>query len=421
MQLKKLFRYGFVPLIVCVSLCRMAAFSSAQQATATISALQEEVSLSIQGGAPISGMVGTVLHSGDSLWTHSMGSVRLNLSDGSKLRLGENSSLRFSLLENAPSKVRLELRWGRVRAILSPAYQQEGSVFDIHTPNASLGVRSSELDAEVFYDPNIQTTTVLAHEFDLTAISLKTGVELQIARGHSGIIRDGVIQELAQIITPPSLADMTQQVVLSSFSGEVLVVMQGKSVIPDREGLVLRSGDMIRTNTDASATLSFADGTLVVLGENSHIQLYSLTENMRSGARNSRLQILRGSLRTVLGSGYQAPGSSFTLQNEHVEVLIENTDKADVEFRYQPNSSVTTLLAHKADLLVTHLLTEVSVTIPTGHSGIIHKHVIQEVARLLPARIELPQTAEQASERQADAAAAETVEVVEEEFREEGE
>ena len=385
---KNVIRQSLVLFIALLALCAPASSSSAQQATATIGSLEEEVFLSFQGGTPISGINGTVLRSGDSIRTYSKAAVMLSLSDGSKLNLGENTNLTLSMLEKEPSKVRLELRWGRVRGILSPAYQTEGSSFSVQTPNALVDVKSSELDAEVLYDPEIQTTTVLAHEFDLRVINLLSGIELQIPRGHSGIIRDGVIQEVAKIITPPSLTEQKQQsALISSLSGEVLVALQGKSIIPGNEGLVLRTGDTIRTNAGASAVLSLADGTQITLGENSHIRLYSLTENMQSGERSSRLEVLRGSLRTVLGSGYQASGSSFTLQSGNVEVVMENTEEADVEFLFEPNTSVTTILAHKSNLLMTHLLTEVSMTIPSGHSGIIYNHVIQEVARLLPSQI----------------------------------
>ncbi len=195
-------------------------------------------------------------------------------------------------------------------------YQTEGSSFSVQTPNALVDVKSSELDAEVLYDPEIQTTTVLAHEFDLRVINLLTGIELHIPRGHSGVIHDRVIQEIANIITPPSLTDLKQQwAFLSTLSGEVLVALQGRSLIPGTEGLVLRTGDSIRTNAGASATLSLTDGTL----------------------------------RTVLGDGYQAPGSSFTLQSENVGVVMENTAEADVEFQYEPNTSVSTVLAHKSN------------------------------------------------------------------------
>lgn len=381
-------RHSLILFSALLGLCLTASFASAQQPTATISSLEEEVFLSFQGGTPISGITGTVLRAGDSIRTYSGASTMLSLSDGSKLELGENTNLILSLLAKEPSKVRLNLEWGRVRGILSPAYQAEGSSFSVQTPNALVDVKSSELDAEVLYDPEIQTTTVLAHEFDLRVINLLTGVELQIPRGHSGIIHDGVIQEVAKIITPPSLTGLEQQrALISTLSGEVLVALQGKSIIPGSEGLVLRAGDTIRTNAGATAALSLADGTQITLGENSHVQLYSLTEDTQSGERSSRLELLRGTLRTVLGNGYQAPGSSFTVQSANVEVVMENTEEADVELQYEPNTSVTTILAHKSDLLITHLLTEVSTMIPSGHSGIIYKHVIQEVARLLPSQL----------------------------------
>lgn len=387
-NIRSSFRRNHILFTILLCLCFTASFSAAQQPTATMSSLEGEVFLSYQGGTPISGISGTVLRAGDSIRTYNGASTMLSLSDGSKLELGENTNLILSLLEKEPSKARLELLWGRVRGILSPAYQAEGSSFSVQTPNALVDVKSSELDAEVLYDPEIQTTTVLAHEFDLRVINLLTGVELNIPRGHSGIIHDGVIREVAKIITPPSLTDLEQQrASVSALSGEVLVALQGKSITSGIEGLVLRAGDTIRTNAGATVALSLTDGTQITLGENSHVRLSSLTADKQSGERSSRLEVLRGTLRAVLGSGYQAPGSSFTLQSENVEVVMENTEEADVELQYEPNASVTTILAHKSDLLMTHLRTEVSTTLPGGHSGIIYNHVIQEVARLLPSAL----------------------------------
>ena len=388
LKMKSFVRHRAILVVGMLGLCLTASFSAAQQPTATISSLQEEVFLSFQGGTPISGIAGTVLRAGDSVRTYSGAAMLLSLSDGSKLDLGQNTNLTLSLMEKDPSRVRLDLQWGRVRSILSPVYQTEGSSFSVQTPNALVDVKSSELDAEVLYDPEIQTTTVLAHEFDLRIINLLTGVELQIPRGHSGIIHDGVIQEVAKIIAPPSLTGLEQQrAVIETLSGEVLVSLQGKSITPGTEGLVLRTGDTVRTNAGATAVLTFSDDTRLILGEKSHVHLYSLTEDTQSGERSSRLEILRGTLRAVLGNGYQAPGSSFTLQSANVEVVMENTEEADVEFQYEPNTSVTTILAHKSDLLITHLLTEVSTVIPSGHSGIIYNHVIQEVARILPSQL----------------------------------
>ena len=110
--------------------------------------------------------------------------------------------------------------------------------------------------------------------------------------------------------------------------------------------------------------LQLPDGTALTLGENSHINLYSLAFDAQSSVRISRMQVLRGALHMVLSEGYQIPGSSFTVQTSNVEVVLQNEQGADAEVQYVPNTSVTTILANKSDLLITHLLTEISMPHP---------------------------------------------------------
>ncbi len=375
-------------LISCVCLTALSFSAAAQPPTATMSSLNGEVFIAFQSGTPILGIAGAVLRSGDIVRTYSGAHAMLSLSDGSKLELGENTNVMLASLGTEPAEARLNLLWGRTRSILSPLYQAEGSSFSLQTPNALIGVKSSEVDVEVLYDPNAKTTTVLAHEFDVRTINLSTGVELTVPKGHSGIIHDNVIQEIAQIIPlVPSDTGEQQSAMLSSISGEVLVSLQGKTVMPGTKGLVLRAGDTVRTNAAASAALQLPDGTTLTLGENSRINLYSLAFDAQSSVRISRIQVLRGALHTLLAEGYQAPGSSFTIQTDNVEVVLDNEPGSDSEVQYVPNTSVSTILANKADLLITHLLTEISMPIPSGHSGIVYNHVIQEVARILPSQI----------------------------------
>ena len=160
----------FITSVWLMSLMCLVAFSfsaEAQQPTATMTSLNGEVFISFQGGTPILGIAGTVLRAGDVVRTYTGASAMLNLSDGSRLELGENTNIMLASLETEPAQSRLELLWGRTRTILSPMYQMEGSSCSLQTPNALIGVKSSEVDVEVLYDPNAQTTTVLAHEFDV--------------------------------------------------------------------------------------------------------------------------------------------------------------------------------------------------------------------------------------------------------------
>jgi hypothetical protein len=131
----------------------------------------------------------------------------LELSDGSKIELGEKTNITFSTLLEDPQTgariSRLELSRGKMRAFLSSGHQVSGSSFTAQTPNALVGMESSsELDLEARYDPTTNTTTVIAHKFNVVVTNLLTGVSMLIPQGHSAIIRDNFIQEIGRIVPP---------------------------------------------------------------------------------------------------------------------------------------------------------------------------------------------------------------------------
>jgi ferric-dicitrate binding protein FerR (iron transport regulator) len=235
----------------------------AQHPTATITSLTKDVFVSFQGETPVSALAGTLLRQGDSIRTYSEANAMLHLSDGSKLQLKENTNLRIIAMTKEPMIASsFELLWGRVRSILSPLYQKPDSSFTIQTPNAVVNITSSELDAEVLYEPTTKTTTVLAHEFGVDVRNEVTGVSLRLPQGHSAIIYEGIIQEIAEIIDL-SQTPATQQepATLTSLEGEVFVSFQGAVSTSAIKGTVLRAGDEIYTDANASAVLEFSDGT----------------------------------------------------------------------------------------------------------------------------------------------------------------
>jgi hypothetical protein len=160
--------------------------SLAQQATATIRTLS--------GNVLVSGQVaklGIVLSAGDTIETQAGASVVLVLSDGSELQLGEHTQVNLVDLRQTASGARvsrLKMMWGRIRAKLSPGHQQAGSSFDIETPNALVGVKFSQPDVEVSYDPAKQETIGIAHTVELIAINLLTNEKIIVPVGSSVII-----------------------------------------------------------------------------------------------------------------------------------------------------------------------------------------------------------------------------------------
>ena len=168
--------------------------SHAQQPTATISALSGEVVVS--GTTPAT--VGMVLQAGDSIQTQVGASVVLVLSDGSRLELGEDTTIDIAQLIQDPTtgaRVSLvKLAWGRLRAFLSSEHQKAGSSFEVGTPNAVVGVKFSEPDIEVIYDPDTNTTMVFAYTVDVVVTNLITGETKLITRGNQGIVQGNQIK-----------------------------------------------------------------------------------------------------------------------------------------------------------------------------------------------------------------------------------
>jgi len=143
---------------------------------------------------------GTVLTAGDVIETQADTQVVLTLSDDSLLELGENTKLDIMRLSQTVTETRgsrIKLAWGRVRAILSPDYQQAGSSFEIETPNALVGVKFSHPDVEVWYDPTTQETLGIAHTVELVAKNVVTGEEQRVPVGSTVIITAVTIKILA--------------------------------------------------------------------------------------------------------------------------------------------------------------------------------------------------------------------------------
>jgi hypothetical protein len=106
----------------------------AQPPSATITALSGTV---LVNSAPVS--AGSVLEAGAVIETQQGASLVVEFSDGSQLEIGEDSQLnlaQFSQTGDSARVSKLKLAWGWMRARLSPRHQQEGSKFDIETPNA---------------------------------------------------------------------------------------------------------------------------------------------------------------------------------------------------------------------------------------------------------------------------------------------
>ncbi len=176
----------------------MPSVSLAQQPTATISALSGDVLVSGQAAT-----VGTALRAGDTIQTQAGASAVLELSDGSEIQLGEKTQINIDDLTQTGTGARvssIKLLAGWLRAFLSSEHQQEGSSFTIETPNAQLGVKFSEPDIEVSYNPESVETVGIAHTVELMAKNLLTDEEVLVPVGSTVIIVGTTIKIVAGIL-----------------------------------------------------------------------------------------------------------------------------------------------------------------------------------------------------------------------------
>jgi len=172
--------------------------SFAQQPTATIKTLSGNVLVSGQAAT-----IGTTLRAGDTIQTQAGASAVLELSDGSEIQLGENTQINIDNLTQTATGARvsyIKLLAGRLRAFLSSEHQQEGSSFTIETPNAQLGVKFSEPDIEVSYNPESVETVGIAHTVELMAKNLLTDEEVLVPVGSTVIIVGTTVKIVAGIL-----------------------------------------------------------------------------------------------------------------------------------------------------------------------------------------------------------------------------
>lgn len=89
-------------------------------------------------------------------------------------------------------------------------------------------------------------------------------------------------------------------------------------------GDTLSMGNEIETGADSSASLRFADGAVMVLEENSHIQLDSLSQHGNTGMVDSRINLLRGAAKTKVPK--REPRSQFRVSTPSAVAAVRGTD-----------------------------------------------------------------------------------------------
>lgn len=185
---------------------------NAQQPTAILTDFSGTVEISIQGKAPIAPTAGMTLRAGDSLQTQAGASVVLTFSEGSELRLGQNTKLDLATLAQRPQtgarQSRIKLWYGQLRAFLSPGHQKAGSSFDVETLNAVGGVKFSHPDFEAEYLPETKTSIFRWYTVGGTVVNTVTKERRGIPKAHQAIVQEeflwitAIVQEIREI--PPA-------------------------------------------------------------------------------------------------------------------------------------------------------------------------------------------------------------------------
>ncbi len=177
-----------------LSLLCFPALVSAQPPTATISSVSGTVLVSMQGKAPGAATVGMVLHAGDIIETQAGAQAELTLSEGSELRLRPNTKIDIAALTQRPKtkarKSRIKLLYGKLRTFLSPGHQEEGSSFEIETPNALAGVKFSQPDFEGEYIPETKTSIFRWYTVGGSVLNAVTKERKGVPKGHQAIVQD---------------------------------------------------------------------------------------------------------------------------------------------------------------------------------------------------------------------------------------
>ena len=99
----------------------------------------------------------------------------------------------------------------------------------------------------------------------------------------------------------------------------------------------MSQGDQLQTSAGATVVLVLSDESELQLGENTSVQLSELLLNVQTGARQSRLKLWWGSVKSWLAPGHQTPGSTFEVQTPNALAGVKFSQPIS-EFSYDPTT-----------------------------------------------------------------------------------
>jgi hypothetical protein len=319
--MKKIF-LSFSVLAVALSLCVHGAFAADTGNAKTvgrISAIEGEADLlsSDQSGS-LRLKEGSVISEGDTIRTKGPSKAEVTFSDKSVVRIGENSKLEISLYDIGDDGRRidalLDLNRGKIRAVVSKSPAKDN--FKIKTPNAVARIAGTDL----FVSFQKSATSVVVVDGKVS-VANATDESMQVAaRANQAVLvqaseppapaRDVIEAERKIYEADTRMAGVSaaaaegysapgeMKAVITKISGGVKVKSKGsKEWHCAKVNDVLMSGDSVDTGNDGRAEIRLDNNNIIVLQQNTDLDLEKLTVKGNNGEYENLLGTSHGKLR----------------------------------------------------------------------------------------------------------------------------
>jgi hypothetical protein len=119
--------------------------------------------------------------------------------------------------------------------------------------------------------------------------------------------------------------------------GTVELVRSG-SRTPLAIGAIANTGDEIRTGKPGRAVLVFDDDSVLVMGDDSHVRIDEHDFRPSALVVRSRLQLLQGRLRALVGERYRTANATYEVQTPTAFAVVQGTEFV---MAYDPVAEVT--------------------------------------------------------------------------------
>jgi len=91
-------------------------------------------------------------------------------------------------------------------------------------------------------------------------------------------------------------------------------------------GTTIAVGDQIRTDARGRARIVFQDGSVLNVGTNTQVGIEQQSSDADKGSWSSRIQLLKGRIRPLVGDYYQRPGSVYEIESPTAVTGVRGTE-----------------------------------------------------------------------------------------------